>query len=65
MYFVQQGDLEEINIPIDFLGVNYDKPGRRAQRGGARGGRTNQERFRFPTRPELTDMGWEVSSGAG
>ena len=59
MYFVQQGDLEEINIPIDFLGVNYYS--RAVVRSAAVPEAENEPRtIAIPDPAELTDMGWEV-----
>lgn len=59
MCFVKPGDLEEINIPIDFLGVNYYS--RAVVRSAAVPEAENEPRtIAIPDPAELTDMGWEV-----
>ncbi|TFH29911.1 MAG: beta-glucosidase [Myxococcales bacterium] len=59
MYFVKPGDLEEINIPIDFLGVNYYS--RAVVRSATIPEADNEPRtIAIPDPAELTDMGWEV-----
>ena len=59
MDFVQPGDLEEINTPIDFLGVNYYS--RAVVRSAAISETDNEPRtIAVPDPAELTDMGWEV-----
>lgn len=61
MYFVKPGDLEEINIPIDFLGVNYYS--RAVVRSATIPEAENEPRtIPIPDPAELTDMGWEVHS---
>ncbi len=59
MRFVQPGDLEEIKIPIDFLGVNYYS--RAVVRSAMIPEAENEPRtIPVPDPAELTDMGWEV-----
>jgi beta-glucosidase len=59
MSFVRPGDLEEINKPIDFLGVNYYS--RAVVRSASIPEAENAPRTVTPSDPaELTDMGWEV-----
>ena len=59
MNFVKPGDLEEINIPIDFLGVNYYS--RAVVRSATIPEADNEPRtIAVPDPAELTDMGWEV-----
>ncbi len=59
MCFVKPGDLEEINTPIDFLGVNYYS--RAVVRSAAVPEAENEPRtIPIPDPAELTDMGWEV-----
>ena len=59
MRFVQPGDLEEIKIPIDFLGVNYYS--RAVVRSSMIAEAENEPRtIPVPDPAELTDMGWEV-----
>jgi beta-glucosidase len=59
MSFVRPGDLEEINKPIDFLGVNYYS--RAVVRSASIPEAENAPRTVVPPNPaELTDMGWEV-----
>ena len=59
MDFVKPGDLEEINIPIDFLGVNYYS--RAVVRSAGIPEADNEPRtIAVPDPAELTDMGWEV-----
>ncbi len=59
MPFVRPGDLEEINHPIDFLGVNYYH--RAVVRSASMPEADNEPRTIPPPDPkELTDMGWEV-----
>jgi beta-glucosidase len=53
--FVQDGDLETIATPLDFLGVNYYS--RVVLRGGENG---SPEAVRAVPEEELTEMGWEV-----
>ena len=59
MDFVKAGDLEEINTPIDFLGVNYYS--RAVVRSATIPEADNEARtIAVPDPAELTDMGWEV-----
>ena len=59
MDFVKPGDLEEINTPIDFLGVNYYS--RAVVRSASIPEADNEPRtIAVPDPAELTDMGWEV-----
>lgn len=59
MDFVKAGDLEEINTPIDFLGVNYYS--RAVVRSATIPEADNEPRtVTVPDPAELTDMGWEV-----
>ncbi len=59
MDFVKPGDLEEINTPIDFLGVNYYS--RAVVRSATVPEAQNEPRtIPLPDPAELTDMGWEV-----
>ncbi|MGB8224333.1 MAG: GH1 family beta-glucosidase [Polyangiales bacterium] len=59
MDFVKPGDLEEINTPIDFLGVNYYS--RAVVRSARIPEAENEPRtIPVPDPAELTDMGWEV-----
>ena len=59
MDFVKAGDLEEINTPIDFLGVNYYS--RAVVRSATIPEADNEPRtVAVPDPAELTDMGWEV-----
>jgi beta-glucosidase len=59
MDFVKAGDLEEINTPIDFLGVNYYS--RAVVRSATIPEADNEPRtIAVPDPAELTDMGWEV-----
>jgi beta-glucosidase len=59
MNFVQPGDLEEIQTPIDFLGVNYYS--RAVVRSATIPEDENEPRtIPVPDPAELTDMGWEV-----
>jgi beta-glucosidase len=59
MDFVKPGDLEEINTPIDFLGVNYYS--RAVVRSATIPEADNEPRtIAVPDPAELTDMGWEV-----
>jgi beta-glucosidase len=59
MRFVRPGDLEEINTPIDFLGVNYYS--RAVVRSTTIPEADNEPRtIAVPDPAELTDMGWEV-----
>lgn len=59
MAFVRSGDLEEINTPIDFLGVNYYS--RAVVRSASIPEAENAPRTIAPPDPsDLTDMGWEV-----
>ena len=59
MHFVEPGDLEEINTPIDFLGVNYYC--RAVVRNDQIPEAENEPRtIPVPDPAELTDMGWEV-----
>jgi beta-glucosidase len=59
MDFVKPGDLEEINTPIDFLGVNYYS--RAVVRSATISEADNEPRtIAAPDPAELTDMGWEV-----
>jgi beta-glucosidase len=59
MGFVRSGDLEEIQEPIDFLGINYYS---RAVVRSQRIPESQNERRTIPEpdAAELTDMGWEV-----
>ena len=57
--FVRPGDLDEINTPIDFLGVNYYS--RAVVRSWNTPESENEPRtIPLPDPAELTDMGWEV-----
>ncbi|MGB5219977.1 MAG: GH1 family beta-glucosidase [Polyangiales bacterium] len=57
--FVQPGDLEEISVPIDFLGVNHYM--RSVVRSSKISEADNEPRtVPIPDPSELTDMGWEV-----
>jgi beta-glucosidase len=59
MHFVHPGDLEEINTPIDFLGLNYYS--RAVVRSASIPEAENEPRtIAVPDPAELTDMGWEV-----
>jgi beta-glucosidase len=59
MGFVRPGDLEEINTPIDFLGVNHYT--RAVVRSGKVPEVDNEPRtVAIPDPARLTDMGWEV-----
>jgi beta-glucosidase len=59
MHFVHPGDLEEINTPIDFLGLNYYS--RAVVRSASIPEADNEPRtIAIPDPAELTDMGWEV-----
>jgi beta-glucosidase len=59
MSFVQAGDLDEIQAPIDFLGVNYYS--RAVVRSATIPEAENEPRtVPKPDPAELTDMGWEV-----
>ena len=59
MRFARPGDLEEINTPIDFLGVNYYS--RAVVRSGKIREADNEPRtIPVPDPAELTDMGWEI-----
>jgi beta-glucosidase len=59
MRFVHPGDLEEIQRPIDFLGVNYYS--RAVVRNATIPEVENEPRtIAEPDPAELTDMGWEV-----
>ena len=59
MRFVHPGDLEEIQTPIDFLGVNYYS--RAVCRSALIPEHENEPRtVPIPEPSELTDMGWEV-----
>ena len=59
MDFVRPGDLGEIHIPIDFLGVNYYS--RAVVRSGKIPEAENEPRtIAVPDPADLTDMGWEV-----
>lgn len=59
MQFVKPGDLEEINTPIDFLGVNHYM--RAVVRSDKIPEADNEPRtVAIPDPSELTDMGWEV-----
>ena len=59
MRFARDGDLEAINTPIDFLGVNYYS--RAVVRSAAIPEADNEPRtIPVPDPAELTDMGWEV-----
>jgi beta-glucosidase len=59
MDFVKADDLEEINTPIDFLGVNYYS--RAVVRSATIPEADNEPRtIAVPDPAELTDMGWEV-----
>jgi len=59
MDFVRSGDLEEIQTPIDFLGLNYYS--RAVVRHAAVPESENEPRtIPLPDPSELTDMGWEV-----
>jgi beta-glucosidase len=53
--FIQDGDMETIAAPLDFLGVNYYS--RTVLKAGADG---EPEAVRMAPERELTDMGWEV-----
>ena len=53
--FVQDGDLDIISTPLDFLGLNYYS--RNVMRAGAQG---RPEAVKVVPDNELTDMGWEV-----
>lgn len=55
--FVREGDLEQIAVPIDFLGVNYYT--RHVARSDAVAESENAPRTVHPG-DEKTDMGWEV-----
>jgi beta-glucosidase len=57
MEFIQQGDLEHISTPIDFLGMNYYA--REIHRSTTIPEEANAPRTIFSNR-EMTDMGWEV-----
>jgi beta-glucosidase len=57
MHFVQDGDLDQIAVPIDFLGVNYYS--RSVVRSKVLPDDQNQPRTVF-TNPNRTEMGWEV-----
>ena len=57
MEFVQNGDLETIAVPIDFLGVNYYARG--INRSTKISEEENAPRIVFPNE-EHTEMGWEV-----
>ncbi len=57
MDFVQDGDLEAIAAPLDFLGVNYYTRG--IARSSAVPEAENAPQTAFPN-PERTEMGWEV-----
>jgi beta-glucosidase len=59
MHFVEPGDLEEIQAPIDFLGVNYYS--RAVVRSAMIPEAENEPRtVPEPDPSALTDMGWEV-----
>ena len=59
MSFVHEGDLEEIQTPIDFLGLNYYS--RAVVRSATIPEADNEPRtIPAPDPSELTDMGWEV-----
>ncbi|MBW2507835.1 MAG: beta-glucosidase [Deltaproteobacteria bacterium] len=59
MGFVEPGDLDEIQTPIDFLGVNYYS--RAVVRSATIPEEENEPRtIPKPDPAELTDMGWEV-----
>jgi beta-glucosidase len=53
--FVREGDMEEINAPIDYLGINYYS--RSVMKQDAVG---NAEGVEMVPKEELTEMGWEV-----
>jgi beta-glucosidase len=57
MEFVQDGDLEMIAAPLDFLGVNYYMRG--ISRSSKISEEENEPRTVFPNE-EHTEMGWEV-----
>jgi beta-glucosidase len=57
MEFIRPGDLEQIAVPIDFLGINYYD--RDVVRSTAIAEAENAPRTTF-RRDEVTDMGWEV-----
>lgn len=57
MKFVQDGDLEQIAIPLDFLGMNYYMRGISRSTVIPEGENAPRTVFR---RDELTEMGWEV-----
>lgn len=53
--FVEDGDMESINAPVDYLGVNY------YGRSVVKAGRSGRPEGVCPVPPEeLTDMGWEI-----
>jgi len=61
-HLVKPSDLEEIQTPIDFLGVNYYS--RAVVRSNRIPEAENEPRSVPPPNPdELTDMGWEVYPG--
>jgi beta-glucosidase len=53
---VEEGDLELISAPVDFLGINYYNP----MRARAVPGSVPLELELIEGRPPLTSMGWEV-----
>ena len=57
MEFIQDRDLEQIAVPLDFLGMNYYL--RQIERSSAIPESKNQPRTVFRT-DETTEMGWEV-----
>jgi beta-glucosidase len=57
MEFIRPGDLEQIAVPIDFLGINYYQ--RDVARSTAIPEAENAPRTTF-RRDEVTDLGWEV-----
>ncbi len=57
MEFVQDGDLEAIAVPLDFVGLNYYTRG--VVRSNAIPKEENAPQSVFPN-PEHTEMGWEV-----